>query len=212
MAIRKIQQAGLTLIEMLVVVAIFAIVASILFFNFSDFNTNVSVRNLSQEMALMIRKAQTYATGVHNLDGVAVSSDLYPAYGMSFSSLASSAAYGANAQAFVLFADTADNNGATNRYYDNSGSCGSPVQGSECVEVFSITTGDKIVNLCTDQGCSTNSTVNIVFRRPSPDAEICIVSNGVCSSRLSFVKITIQSARGLQREIAVWNTGQISVQ
>lgn len=212
MAIRKIQQAGLTLIEMLVVVAIFAIVASILFFNFADFNTNVSVRNLSQEMALMVRKAQTYATGVHNLDGVAISSDLYPAYGMSFSGAATSSTYGANARTFVLFADVADGSGATNRYYDNNGTCGAPGAGAECVEVFGITTGDKIVNLCTDQGCSAEGTVNVVFRRPSPDAEICVVSNGVCSSRLSFVKITIQSARGLQREIAVWNTGQISVQ
>ncbi len=212
MVLKNIQQAGLTLIEMLVVVAIFAIVASVLFFNFSDFNTNISVRNLSQEVALMVRKAQTYATGVHNLDGLATSSDVYPAYGMSFSAQTGGAAFSANAKQFILFADTTDGSGATNRYYNNGGSCGNPTPGNECVEAFSITTGDKVTSLCTDQGCASDTTVNIVFRRPSPDAEICIVSNGVCTARVSFLKIVIQSAGGMERAIVIWNTGQISVQ
>lgn len=205
-------QAGLTLIEMIVVVSIFAVVASILFFNFSDFNTTISVRNLSQEIALMVRKAQTYATGVHNLDGVATSSDLFPAYGMSFSARPTGPAYSAYAKQFVLFADTASTPGVTNRMYDNGTSCGTPAVGNECVEVFGITTGDKITSLCTDQGCASDTVVNVVFRRPSPDAEICIVSNGACTTRLSFLKIVIQSARGVARAVVIWNTGQISVQ
>lgn len=212
MVIKNLQQAGLTLIEMIVVVSIFAVVASILFFNFSDFNTNISVRNLSQEIALMVRKAQTYATGVHNLDGLTTSSDLFPAYGMSFSARSTGSAYSPYAKQFVLFADAAAAPGVTNRTYENGNSCGAPALGNECVEMFGITTGDKITSLCTDQGCSSDTTVNIVFRRPSPDAEICIATGGACSSRLSFVKIVIQSAQGVERAVVVWNTGQISVQ
>lgn len=208
MAIKN-SQSGLSIVEVIVVVAIFAVVASVLFFNFSDFNTNVSIRNLSQEVALMVRKSQVYATGVHNLDGATVTSDIYPAYGMSFSAKNPSTAYTASSKQFVLFADTAS--GSTiNKRYDNGGSCGSPAAGNECVEAFGITGGDTISQLCTEDGCSTTNTVNVIFRRPSPDAEICIDTGGSCTSPKSFLKVVIRSARGQERNVTIWNTGQIS--
>ena len=209
---RSARQAGLTMVELIVVVAIFAVISSVLFFNFSDFNTTVSLRNLSQEVALMVRKSQVYATGVHNLDGVSASSKVYQAYGISFSAKATGGAYEATTKRFVLFADTVTS-GVNNRRYAASSSCGNPTTSNECVEAFGIVTGDKITSLCTDLGCSSTNTVNVVFRRPSPDAEICIdTGSGTCSSLRSFLKVVIQSARGQERNVTIWNTGQINVQ
>ena len=211
MAIKN-SQAGLSIVEMIVVVAIFAVVASVLFFNFSDFNTNVSIRNLSQEVALMVRKSQLYATGVHNLDGVSASSKTYQAYGISFSAKTSGGTYEATSKRFVLFADTVSS-GVNNRRYTASSSCGNPTTSNECVEAFGITTGDRISSLCTDLGCSSTNTVNVVFRRPSPDAEICIdTGSGNCTALRSFLKVVIRSARGQERSVTIWNTGQISTQ
>ena len=209
MAIKNLQ-AGLSIVEVIVVVAIFAVVASVLFFNFSDFNTNVSIRNLSQEVALMVRKSQVYATGVHSLDGTVASSSTFPAYGISFSAKTTSTGFLANSKRFVLFADTVSG-GTNNKRYDSTGTCGTPAIGNECVEAFGITTGDRISSLCTEDGCSSTNIVNVVFRRPSPDAIICIDTGGTCSPK-SFLKIVIRSARGQERSVTVWNTGQISTQ
>ncbi len=207
MAIKK-SQSGLTLVEVMVVVAIFALVSGVLFFNFNDFNTNVTLRNLSQETALAIRKAQTYATGVQKLDGIETYSSTFSAYGISFSPDDNATAFAPNSKRFILFADS----GSANRIYANSGICGNPSTSNECLESFTINTPEKIARLCTDLGCITSGTVNVVFRRPSPDAEICVVISGNCDSPRSFLKIELESIRGNMRSVTIWNTGQISIE
>lgn len=208
----KNTQAGLTLIEVAVVVGIFAIVSGVLFFNFSKFSSNVSLKNLAQEIALMVRKSQTYATGVHNLDGVTVVSTQFPSYGISFSAAATSGNFAPNNKRFALFADVANSSGQTNRFYNNNASgCGTPTAAAECVEILTISTTDKIVSVCTDAGCSSTGTVNVLFKRPNPDAEICVVSGSSCGALRSFARIVIESAQGKQRSVTIWNTGQIAV-
>lgn len=211
----KNTQRGVTLVEMIVVVAIFAVVASILFFKYSDFNTSVSVRNLSQEVALTVRKAQTYATSVRSLNGVSAVSDQFPAYGVSFSPDAPGATYAPSYKQFTVFADMV--NGADiNRYYDRGSDCGNPSINNECVELYSINTSDKVVQLCTDypvsDTCISSGTVNVIFRRPAPDAEICIVSGSQCTTTVSYVKVVLESIKGTQKTVTIWNTGQISGQ
>ncbi len=150
-------------------------------------------------------------------------SDTFPAYGVSFSVNSSGAnAFDPSSTSFSLFVDASEqNNKITNNKFDNNGVCGGiPMVGQECVENLSITTGTKIVSLCTDSpspnSCFTTQnggTVNVVFHRPNPDAIICVVdSNGNCASQpSSYLKITVQSLKGLNRIITIWNTGQISI-
>lgn len=207
---------GVTLVELIVVIGIFSVVSSVLIFNYSDFSTNVSVRNLSQEVALSIRKAQTYATSVRGIDNINTSSRDYPAYGVSFSLSPSSGQFEPNSKSFILFADIPDVPGGTpNKRYDSNGSCGTPGNGGECIENFSIETFDSIVEVCTDAtGCISAGSFDITFRRPTPDAIICykLSSADACqTSSISYIDIVLQSAKGLRRSVSVWNTGQISV-
>ncbi len=213
---------GFTLVEMLVVVAIFAVVATILLFNYSDFSTSIGVRNLAEEIGLSTRKAQTYATGVRVISGTnGLYSDMFPAYGVTFSVNANAATtYDPTINNFALFADVAPNNDrVTNNTYDNNGTCGVPDVGQECVENFAFTGQDTIASLCTDvptaNTCMTpangGGTVNVVFHRPNPDAVICVSGVNCATRQASYVKVTVQSPKGAQRIITIWNTGQISV-
>jgi prepilin-type N-terminal cleavage/methylation domain-containing protein len=217
MAIKN-KQAGFTLIEMLMVVAIFAVITTILMFNYSDFSTSAAVRNLAEDIGLSVRKAQSYATSVRSLAGTnAIMSDMFPAYGASFSVNPTGNKYDPTATSFILFADVAPTGGnSDDDIYENNGSCGTPAQGSECLESFDITSADKIVSLCTAttgaQTCMTNSgTVHVVFRRPTPDAEICILGTNCATDLQSYLYITLQSAKGVQRVVKIYETGQISV-
>lgn len=218
MAIKRHLQAGVTLVELIVVVAIFGLVSSVLFYNYSDFSTNVSVKNLAQDMALSIRKAQTYATSVRTIDSAqGLTTDRYSGYGMSFAlgtPATSTVISEPTSKAFVLFADI-PSNGTTygNGIYEGADECGVPAAGSECLEGFGINSADKITKICTDTGCQDSGQVNVLFRRPSPEAEICVVQGGSCqSAKSSFLKVTIQSPKGLEKVVTVWNTGQIGVQ
>lgn len=235
----KQSQRGVTLIELIVVIGIFAVVSSVLMFNYSDFNSNISIRNLAQEVALSIRKAQTYATSVQSIDVARVSTTSYPAYGISFKvNRASDIGEIARSETlqevtideerasgmvpsdrgFILFADIPDPDSGSatgDRLYNYTDECGNPQPGSECVENFGISTADRIVAICTDLDawrCGAEQ-VNIMFHRPSPDADICVVENGSCMDRkATYAKVVLQSPKGIQKIVTVWNTGQIGVQ
>jgi type II secretory pathway pseudopilin PulG len=53
---------GFTLIEFVIIISIFAIVAGVGFFNIRGFQSDVSVTNLSHDLALLIRRAQSEGT------------------------------------------------------------------------------------------------------------------------------------------------------
>ncbi len=194
--ITKSLQAGVTLIEMLVVVGIIALVSSVLIFNYSDFSTNVSVRNLSQEIALAVRKAQTYATSVRPIEGLnGISSRTFPAFGVSFNisdiPLSPSVAT-PNSHQFILFADTfVDSRDQDAGHYEHTDRCGAPAPGDECLESFTFNTADKITSICGSSdgsrpSCYSSAIVDITYRRPSPDAIICMTGITPASSGTSI--------------------------
>jgi hypothetical protein len=183
----------------------------VLIFNYSSFSTNVSVKNLSQDIALAIRQAQTYATSVQSLP-TGSSTDAFPTYGIAFSTATSgSNAYAPYQKRFVIFADIPPSGVTGDHLYQNGNACGTPANGNECLQVFSITSSDSIVQICPDGSCGSTA-ANIIFSRPAPDAAICKVSGSSCQGTPAYVNIVVQSAKGLQKTITVWNTGQISVQ
>ena len=73
-------QSGMTLIELLVVLAIFVVVTGLLIFDYGSFRSSTSLESLSNDMALSLRKAQSYAIGAYGSS----SNFTYP-YGVHFS-------------------------------------------------------------------------------------------------------------------------------
>jgi prepilin-type N-terminal cleavage/methylation domain-containing protein len=51
---------GFTLIEFVVIISIFAIMAAVALFNFQGFRSNVAINNLSHDIALTLRQAQIF--------------------------------------------------------------------------------------------------------------------------------------------------------
>lgn len=217
---QKTSQAGVTLIELIIVIAIIATVAAIVVFNFSDFTSNVSLRNLAQETALAVRKAQTYATSVKGVNNLP---PIYPAYGITFSKSTESGTGGAipGSKNFVLFADVPGSSGSGDERYNQGTGCSlQPTPGSECLEHYSIATEDWIADICngtptqrqvngiTTYTCANSvPSVDIVFVRPNPEARIYFPGN---NRPQSFATIILQSTSGRQRVVTIYSTGQIS--
>ncbi len=57
------QSAGFTLVEFIVIISIFAIVATVSLFNSGSFNRHTAMQNLTHDIALVIRQAQNYGMG-----------------------------------------------------------------------------------------------------------------------------------------------------
>ncbi len=74
-------RGGFTLIELIVVIAIFGIITSIALFNQGKLNSNILVSNLAYEIALSVREAQSYGVGVRAAN---TSNGFEGGYGISF--------------------------------------------------------------------------------------------------------------------------------
>ncbi len=196
--------SGMTLVELIVVISIFVIVSVTVLFNYGGFRNSVTVQNLADDIALTIRRAQSFAIGVRSAE----SSAFNTGYGIHFSTLAQggNTLSGSN-KAFVLFADISGDKLYT--YPAGNASCGSPSVTNECVDMLSITSADTIQSICVGAIC-TYTTADISFIRPNPDAVNRICVGGICTH--SSVDIVIKDALGQNtKTITIYNVGQISV-
>ena len=204
---------GMTFIELIVVLGIFAAMSGVILFNFGGFTSNVTLQNLANQIALQIKSAQTDAINgkessifigpCFDNNGTQLPS-CRPSYGVYFD--ASISALPANHKKFVYFADV-DNN----KDYNTSGACGSGGSIIECKSEIEINTSDVISKICVYNGTTCSSSISplsITFTRPFPDATFY---QGSLVTTAKNVQIEITSAKGLQKHIVVWKTGQIEI-
>ena len=193
---------GFTIIEMVVVVGIFALLSGVIFSGFNDFSVKASLDNLTHQVALIIREAQVYGISVSQS-----SPQQFKGYGAYFS-----VETPGNHKNFFIFNDKNQN-----ETYDSG--VGSPCDGSdECIEKVSIKTGDMVEKIRAREKTDILNTlslkeVHIVFTRPNPDANILGIdlSNNQFDN-LADVEIYLISPRGAEKRVVVWSTGQIAVE
>jgi len=201
---------GFSLIEMLMVVAIIALISSSVLINFTVFNGGVTLENLAYEISLIVRQAQFFSINVLQA-GTPGNITFDAAYGVSFSN---SSENDQNKQ-FILFADI-NNDGIYEPDED------------ELVEVYHITKGNIIKYLCVYGTCPASESkanlaidngidkLEITFKRPDPSAMFttnnvnqCGVENKSCGYAKIFVGSTNPKVN--DKVITVGITGQISV-
>ena len=201
---------GFTLVELIVVISIFVMISSIALFNYGKFRSSLSLQNLSDDIALAMRRAQGYAIGVRGAGG-----GFAAGYGVHFTANPSGNSYGGSSKSFILFADIDDNL----KYDHSSDICGSPVSGNECLELLSITSADSISSIYINNSnipMPASDTIDISFKRPNPEPTFCyrVNGSGSCFRRdISNIEVGISSDgnSSINKIITIYNTGQISV-
>lgn len=178
---------GFTIVELIVTTSILVIVTTLIFANYPKFRENVSLKKTAQEIALAVRRAQTYGLGVREFQQ---GTGIFPGYGVHFDIVFP--------DSFVLFADINGNN-----VYDGV---------SENVESFKIQTGEKLSGLCANAktsppGTCGFNTINIIFFRPKPLVTIKADGSGFFDAEIKIV-----SPRGQIKTIVILSSGQISVE
>lgn len=213
--LKKDVQRGMTLVELMIVLAIFLVLTGVIIFDYSSFRSAISTQNLANDIALSIRKAQSYAIGVRGIDSL-----FGHGHGIYFTTKSggSNLISGSN-KSFIIYYDLNDN--GKYDYSASATSCGNPSLGNECEEILSINSSDEISAIYLDGSeiaQATGGMLDIVFKRPNPDAMFCYrtTASGSCpSDGISSIKIEVSNGRTddkrVERMITVWNTGQISV-
>ncbi len=226
---KKTTFAGMTFIELIVVMGIFGAIASTVLFNYRDFSDNVDLKNLAQNIALQIKRVQTDAVSgrlpilsINQQGGTPIG--WKPSYGIAFN-IEDTGTDIDNKRFFYYFnkglvTDTSP------QYYEDmndfEGSnyvtpCGSGPE-SECLEEIRITEGEFIDLICFDfsditANCSGDGLeaqkAYISFTRPRSNAKLIITGT---DSPHSNVYIRISSPQGRHKYISVWESGYISIQ
>lgn len=222
---RKIKYSkGATLLEMMVVISIFVVISAVTVFNYGQFNSSMSTQNLIDDIALSVRRAQSYAIGVRG-----VGEEFIGGYGVHFSTktLTANEEYKGSNKSFVVFADMPTLNDKYNNELYNG--CGNPTSGDECIEVLKILSADEIsaiklygtnsALIATLDASTQDSTLDILFKRPDPKPVFCYraVSTYLDCSELPnnivYVEIDVSNNMGgvlTTRTIKISNSGQIS--
>lgn len=206
------ENAGMTLVELLVVLAIFLMVAGLTIFDYGKFRSNVSLQNLADDIALSVRRAQNYAIGVHSSG-----STFSNGYGIHFSTANPSLldARAGSTKSFIIFSDLPPADRIYNYPMSTSNICSvsTSVPGDECIDMLNISTSDIISAICPNSANCDDGYADITFLRPDPDATICVGPvGGLCSGPLSSVDIVIKNTQSEEtRTITVSSIGQISI-
>ncbi len=191
MKIYLTNKKGFTILELLVSIAIFALMTVLLLSKYGTFNQGILLTNLAYDIALTIRNAQSYGLNVKSADR---NSDLYNyPYGVHFDSSAS------QNTTFIFFADSNPTNGRYDAGTD------------KIISQTTITRGSKISTLCKSNCTNNISPLDIIFKRPDPNA--IIYANNDNTKTYSDATIKVMASDGVSvKNITVRSTGQISVQ
>jgi prepilin-type N-terminal cleavage/methylation domain-containing protein len=183
---------GFTLIELMIVIALITIMASVFLLGRNQYSDRLNLKTQSYALASLIRQAQAYSLGVRANNG-----NFNSSYGISVTK---------SAPATVVFFVDTNKNGK----YDSSN--------SESIDSYDMADGTQIVDICGltsgAENCSNLDRVDVTFARPSPVAVIKFLNSGGSDvlGRNPPGKIYLQSASGSRVSITLDITGQVSIQ
>jgi competence protein ComGC len=210
--------AAFTLIELMVALTIYILIALLLLANQDKFNDSISLTDLAYDVALSIRQAQTYSYAVTSNSGNA-SSEFQNYFGVHLTS--------ANTTSFIIFSAPivgsdyiagfgAINTNAPAPYISSA----HPVT----VSIYNLQNGYRIGAFCENPGAnqqcwyagggsgsgSASSTLDIEFQRPNTNA-IIYFNASVATTPVPNAAIELQSPTGDADWIEVYQSGDIEV-
>jgi prepilin-type N-terminal cleavage/methylation domain-containing protein len=186
---------GMTYVELIVVLSIFAALSSVILFNYGDFQAKVDIKNLASDIALKVVEAQKSSlNGVLPLAGYDPAT-WKPAYGVYFDISVP--------KQFIYFIDLDNSNS-----YNGLSSCTT----TECLDKIIITKNNFIskIDKCTDATCTSPTSINslsVAFSRPSSSA----VFTGATVTGSEYVQITISSPKGVTALIKLYSSGRVQI-
>ncbi|MEX0930165.1 MAG: prepilin-type N-terminal cleavage/methylation domain-containing protein [Candidatus Paceibacterota bacterium] len=200
-------ETGFTMIELIVVIAVVAIILSVVFFDSRGANNNLTLTNDAHLIAGAIREAQVSGQSVREVQNddpsITFEQRFESGYGIHFGTSAG------NNTAIVYFVDL-DGSGS----YAGAGNT-SLCTNVECVQSISLKQGNTIHTLCgvrsdgSEECPVVSGTVDMVFKRPSTDT---LMNFSFPNDGFVEAKVVIRSFSGDTKEIVVGETGYISVQ
>jgi len=176
---------GMTYVELIVVLSIFAIMSAVSMFNYRGFQAKIDIKNLATDIAMQIVGAQKDAMAGRLPPTGSPSLNWKPAYGIHFD-----ISNNVSNKRFIYFADLNDTKIYQEAFNSIVDCSGDPF----CVDKINITKGNYVLSLQVvgSNSCNSTSKVDVVFKRP--DSSAILSADGINCGTFSKVVISISSA------------------
>jgi len=187
-------QKGMTLIELVVVLAIFAVLSGVAIFNYGGLQTKVDLTNLANNIALQVVQAQNSASSGLLPPALYNPSDpsWKPSYGVYFDMTIP--------KQFIYFTDL-----NSNHQFDGTDCSG------ECLNKYTITKNDYISEIRIFPANSTITNLTITFTRPNSGANL-YSSGADLTTSVSYAQITIVDVTGkIFSHIDLYPSGRVQI-
>jgi len=191
--LKILAERAFTIIEVVVVIGVMAIIATITLISFPQFSERVGIEQEAGKLALATRKAQSYALAVREFQS---DTGIFPAYGVNVSL--------GNPLEYVIFGDP----NSTTRFESFL---------NEAVETTKVEKRVSINRICGNsqsipQGSCTLSSADIVYIRPTPTIVLTGVDSGI-PALYNDIKVVLKNSDGtIEKNVIIWSTGQISIE
>jgi prepilin-type N-terminal cleavage/methylation domain-containing protein len=204
---------GMTYVELIVVLSIFAVISAVSFYSYGAFQSNIDIKNLASDIALQIVQAQK--SSVNGLWNSRVTAgDWKPSYGIYFNTSKEPDIdkIPFNTK-FNYFADFSPQDG----YFADT-VCSS--ENGECLNKIIIAKGDFVSNIeiCSgsDDACISGANkgitdIAITFKRPDSVANFYSEGSLLSVTGSNYIKISIESPSKTTGFIKIYPSGRIQV-
>lgn len=216
---------GMTYIELVVVMSIFAIMSAISFSNFKEFQSRIELKNLATNIAFKILEAQKNAVNGKlspPLPWLQPIPDWKPSYGVYFN-------IGGNGQPpnpnigrtiFYYYVDLDQN-----KYFSDAVPSGSYTCNDECLEVITITNGSYIYDVIDSGGFSFSfnpqgiENLHLNFTRPKHTSEVSAIPSAGNWGGVWFdiilaspdLPVPVYPNYEDATKVRIWNNGRIEI-
>lgn len=203
---KKSFDRGVTFIELIVVIAIFGIIAGIILFNYSGFDSNIKLQNIMNDIATTVKSAQISGSSGKFDTRMAGAGTIYrPTYGVYFKKETPP-----TSDYFVYFVDAPVQNGGTNDFVFDAV--------TEQIKRIDFLNGFKINKICYDvktpsingSSCDTSATAQAtaIFTRPDLFAYLPDTTGG----RYNDINITVEAPNGMMKTLVIYASGAMSIE
>ncbi len=200
---RKSFDRGVTFIELIVVIAIFGIIAGIILFNYSGFDSNIKLQNTMNDIATTVKSAQiSGSSGKFDTRMAGAMAAYRPTYGIYFKN-------DALGGSFTYFVDTPNNGIINNNAFDATF--------NEDIKIIAFQNGFKINKICYDQktlsvntSCDTSTTAEATATFTRPDL-FAYLPDGI-GGKYNDVNITVEAPNGMMKTLVIYASGAMSIE
>jgi len=189
----------MTYVELIVVLSIFAVLSTVVLYNYSGFESKVDLKNLASDVALQIVQAQKSAlSGL--LPTQAYGAAWKPSYGVYFNKASSPDTYGADNKDFIYFVDI----NSTKTLDSVTESLGkSTLIKNNTISALKIVYADATPTVVLND-------LTITFVRPDSSATLRS-STAFSQTNILYAEITVHPPKGNDAYIRLYLPGRIEI-